>query len=72
MPEDVPPGSIVVTTKDLYDDVQAIKIAVVGLPARVEKLESDVSNLKTKIAVIGTLAATLGTGVGSVLAKVLG
>lgn len=71
-PAQMPAGGVMITPKDMYDDIQAIKIAVVGLPSRVSKLESDVDRIKGRVLMMSGGAGALGAVAGLVLPVFIG
>lgn len=66
------PGSVMVTPKDMYDDIQQIKLAVVDLPGRVSRLEAGLDMVKARVWFMAGAAAALGTGAGAAAVKLSG
>jgi len=78
MPE-VPDGSIVITTKELYDDVQTIKTTVQDIAAslgplqdKVRELDARMTSVEKRMWIATGFAAAIGTSAGTFLAQVLG
>lgn len=78
--QEVPDGAIVITPKEFYDgvsgDISAIKTNVSGLreelsglPARVEKLELEVKDVRSKQVWFAGFIAGAGGTFGAVLTK---
>ena len=80
MAQEVPDGAIVITPKEFYDgvsaDIGAIKVNVSGLreelsglPARVDKLEVEVKDLRAKQVWFAGFVAGAGGTFGAILTK---
>lgn len=80
MPEQVPDGSIVITPKEFYDGVRndigeirsgvsSLREELSGLPARVDKIELELDQLKSKQIWFAGFIAGAGGTLGSVLTK---
>jgi hypothetical protein len=67
----VPPGAVVITQREVYDKIVAIEQAVTGLPARVQKLETDVDSLRSKVWLLTGASGVMGTIVGALINRLL-